>query len=449
MTKKETSPTSSTPNYASEPEPCEICGGLGYVTRDVPVGHPDFGKAVLCICQHDKAAARKARKVRKVSNLEGYHHLTFDNFTVQPDGSPLHAAAESAFRFTEELNGWLVFQGDYGTGKTHLAAAIGNQLLALGHEDVVFLTVPDLLDHLRTTYHPASETTYDVLFDRLRNAHVLILDDLGTESPTAWAAEKLFQLLNHRYVYRLPTVITTNHRLDDMDGRIASRLSDTGLVQPFALDAPDFRRTRHMDEEADSHNITDLSLYHHMTFESFDWAALERPQRAKEILNVYISRPQMAGWLFVIGGHGTGKTHIAAAIAQYRMHHFQDRVMFLRCSDMFDYLRNSFNKAQNDLEERFRQISEADVLVLDDLTTRSASAWVAEKLFQIIDYRYLTQKPTVFTAVEKELETLDDRIESRLKDRYLCTFVSLGSQHYPSSPRQRQNIIGLPIDGER
>lgn len=421
---------------------------MGYVTRNVPVGHPDFGKAVLCSCQRDEANVRRAKKIRKVSNLSGYGHLTFDNFRVKEDDANLRPAAESAFRFTEDVAGWLVFQGNFGTGKTHLAAAIGNRLIELGHEDVVFLTVPDLLDHLRTTYHPASETTYDELFDRLRNSGVLILDDLGTESPTAWAAEKLFQLLNHRYVYRLPTVITTNHRLDDMDGRIASRLSDSDLVKLFALSVPDFRRARHGNATSEATSITDIGLYQRMTFESFDWSVMDRNNRAKEVFNLYVSRPQVTGWLLIIGGHGTGKTHLSASIAQYRIRHFQEQVLFLRCADLFDYLRSSLNKDNNTLDERFQQISDAPLLILDDLNTRSASAWLAEKLFQIIDFRYLTQKPTVFTASEKDLETLDDRIESRLKDRFLCTFVSLGNQHFPSMPRQRQNIIGIPIEGD-
>ncbi len=421
---------------------------MGYITRNVPVGHPDFGKAVLCSCQHAEATVRRARKLRKVSNLAGYIHLTFDNFSVKENDTTLRPAAESAYRFTEDLEGWLVFQGSYGTGKTHLAAAIGNRLIELGNDDVVFLTVPDLLDHLRTTYHPASETSYDALFDRLRNAGVLILDDLGTESPTAWAAEKLFQLLNHRYVYRLPTVITTNHRMDDMDGRIASRLSDSALVQMFALNAPDFRRARHGSSQTDASTITDLSLYQRMTFESFDWSVMDRANKAKDVLNLYISRPQAAGWLLIVGGHGSGKTHMAASIAQFRSRHFQERVLFLRCADLFDYLRSSLSKDNNTLDERFQQICDAEVLLLDDLSTRSASAWITEKLFQIIDFRYLTQKPTVFTASEKDLEALDDRIESRLKDRFLCTFVSLGNQHYPSIPRQRQNIIGIPIEGD-
>ena len=99
-------------------------------------------------------------------------------------------------------------------------------------ETVFFSIVPDLLDHLRAAFAPTSELTYDALFERVRESGLLVLDDLGAENGTAWATEKLFQLINYRYNYRMPTVITTNARLmSHMDERIRSRLSDLGLVR--------------------------------------------------------------------------------------------------------------------------------------------------------------------------------------------------------------------------
>ena len=65
---------------------------------------------------------------------------------------------------------------------------------------VVFVTAPDLLDYLRVTFSPSSGSSFDRRFQIVRNTPLLVLDDLSTESATAWAKEKLFQLLNHRYV---------------------------------------------------------------------------------------------------------------------------------------------------------------------------------------------------------------------------------------------------------
>jgi len=84
-----------------------------------------------------------------------------------------------------------VLTGTYGCGKTHLAAAIGNFRDAMG-EEVIFQVVPDLLDHLRATFSPNSSISYDSLFEQVRSTRLLILDDLGTQSATPWAKEKLF-----------------------------------------------------------------------------------------------------------------------------------------------------------------------------------------------------------------------------------------------------------------
>ena len=122
---------------------------------------------------------------------------------------------------------WLLLMGSYGAGKTHLAAAIANQCLHDG-KPALFLNTPDLLDYLREAYSPAAGETYSERFDEIRDAPLLILDDLGTESPTPWAVEKLYQLLNARYNAQLPTVITTNKRLEDLEPRIGSRLAVRG-----------------------------------------------------------------------------------------------------------------------------------------------------------------------------------------------------------------------------
>jgi DNA replication protein DnaC len=103
--------------------------------------------------------------------------------------------------------------------------------------------VPDLLDHLRSTFGPSSEIEYDQRFEDIREADVLILDDLGTENTTPWAREKLFQIINHRYNFALPTVITSNRKPEEIDPRIFSRMSDRALCEEhIIIDAADYRR---------------------------------------------------------------------------------------------------------------------------------------------------------------------------------------------------------------
>ena len=77
----------------------------------------------------------------------------------------------------------------------------------------------------------------------MREAELLILDDLGAQQSSPWANEKLFQLLNYRYNLSMATVITGNPKgIQGADERIRSRLSDTGLVRTVIMErARDYR----------------------------------------------------------------------------------------------------------------------------------------------------------------------------------------------------------------
>ena len=218
---------------------CPHCHGAGYVRLDVPVGDPSFGQAIACVCKERLMEDRRMSDLRRMSSLDAFRDKTFATFdSALPS---MREALEVAQRYAEDPHGWLVLSGGYGVGKTHLAAAIAHERLASG-QSVFFSIVPDLLDHLRAAFAPSSEMHYDELFDKVREAGLLVLDDLGAENATAWATEKLFQIINYRYNYRMPTVITTNHRLlSHMDERIRSRLSDRSFVRQVAIESTDYR----------------------------------------------------------------------------------------------------------------------------------------------------------------------------------------------------------------
>lgn len=202
---------------------------------------------------------RKAfEELKKTSNLDNFRDLSFDTFN--PRVPKTRDAYEAALQFSNDPSNWLLFIGNYGCGKTHLAAAIANDALAK-RIPLYFAVVPDLLDYLRATFDPNSEASYDQRFDMIRNVPLLILDDLGTEQAKPWAREKLYQIINHRYNAKLPTVITTNNDLDSIDGRIRSRLCDRQLCRIIVIEANDYRmldtgeRTRMRQAPAAQHQF--------------------------------------------------------------------------------------------------------------------------------------------------------------------------------------------------
>jgi DNA replication protein DnaC len=152
----------------------------------------------------------------------------------------LGAAYQVALQYAESPEGWLVFQGVNGSGKTHLAAAIVNYRYE-ARKPATFVVVPEFLDHLRKTFNPESRVSYDQLFEAVKTAPLLVLDDFGEQSTTPWAQEKLYQVINYRYNARLATVITTSNSLDEIESRIASRLVDPRLSMVINITAPDYR----------------------------------------------------------------------------------------------------------------------------------------------------------------------------------------------------------------
>ena len=172
---------------------------------------------------------------------------TFESFDLRqaelhPEAHQSLARAKAhAEAFAAQPEGWLVLTGTYGCGKTHLAAAIANRRANMYHERATFVVVPDLLDYLRAAFSPSSLAPLDVRFEEVRRAPLLILDDLGTESATPWAREKLFQLLNYRYAARLPTVITSSKPVEEMDERLASRMLDTSRCTVVSILASSYR----------------------------------------------------------------------------------------------------------------------------------------------------------------------------------------------------------------
>jgi len=357
-------------------------------------------------------------------------------------------AYQAARAFAEEPKEWLILSGPSGSGKTHLAAAIANQRLSQGYP-AFFISTPDLLDHLRSTFSPNSEIAYDDLFNQVRDAPLLILDDLGAQTSTPWAKEKLEQLLNHRFNSELPTVVVAIVPIERLDERIRTRLVNPKLCHIYTLEEK-------QPSLIDYTGILSLELLRNMTFDNFDWKRvnlpLEQRQNLAEVFNLardFAKSPD--GWLVLQGVNGCGKTHLATAIANEHLRAGKP-VLFVVVPDFLDHLRSTFSPdSKVSYDQLFESVKNTPMLILDDFGEQSTTPWAQEKLYQVINHRYNARLATIITT-GCSLDEIESRIGSRLVDPKISLIFNImapdyrGDLHYRQSTKKtyRRGKRGIP-----
>lgn len=180
----------------------------------------------------DRKLQEKIRRIVGESGMgERFLRRTFDTFQLTDDN---HRAAAVAKRYADGFenllpkkgqpepgrNG-LFISGPPGTGKTHIAAAIANHLIAQGRP-VVCMTMIDLLERIKRTYSKGDVDEGSVL--RIyKTVPLLVIDDIGKEPPTEWAISTVYNIINGRYEAYLPTIVTTNYDTETLIQRMTPR----------------------------------------------------------------------------------------------------------------------------------------------------------------------------------------------------------------------------------
>ncbi len=408
-------------------EICPICKGAKFVHPLLATGKPDYSRIVPCRCVEQESDTKRQSRLQKYSNLGTLTRLTFAN--LNPQGKIKETSSQEQFRqvyeaakaFALKPEGWLVITGPSGCGKTHLASAIANECIA--HKKPAFyVTTPDLLDHLRASFSPGSDMPYDEFFEQVRNAPLLIMDDFGAQSSTPWAKEKLDQLLNHRYANQIPTVIVSIAPIEELEDRVRSRLTNTDFCQIYTIGGKPTALYSYSWAPW-------FELQKKMTFESFDWKRVNLPLEQRQNLEgAYNEALNFArdpdGWLIFGGVVGCGKTHLAAAIVNYR-YKLGKQSLFIVVPDFLDHLRSTFSPdSKVSYDQLFESVRSTELLVLDDFGEQAGTPWAQEKLYQVINHRYNARLATVMTT-SCSLDEIENRISSRLVDPKISVFFNI------------------------
>lgn len=167
---------------------------------------------------------------------------SFEGFEPGGNGDALAQARDYAASFSRETRHGLLFYGTYGTGKTHLAAAILNTLVSRGFTPQA-VNVADLSNLYRASFGEEAASLRGQL-QGLERADLLLLDDWGQEKPSDAFRAVMYNLVNNRIRHNRPMLLTSNLTmealLDHVGAPLYSRL--LGALDPVRMVGEDYRR---------------------------------------------------------------------------------------------------------------------------------------------------------------------------------------------------------------
>jgi DNA replication protein DnaC len=185
---------------------CAICEDTGWKAITID----GVSRVVRCECWQQRMTESLLKSARIPRR---YAHCVLSNFEIHTDTQ--RAAHRKAHRLVEQfpvVDKGLLFFGDAGVGKTHLAVALMREAILQKGARAVFYEVREMLKLVRDTYGGSTDASELDILRPVLEADLLILDDLGAEKKSEWVDETLGLVINTRYSQRRLTVLTTNLR---------------------------------------------------------------------------------------------------------------------------------------------------------------------------------------------------------------------------------------------
>lgn len=219
-----------------------MCDLVGYDVKDY--GFSEFAENV----EVSNGDFRRSR------SMMPFHYLDADmeKFRWDVYGSDIAMQRKIAESFISNFNeyqkagkGLYIFSKTKGSGKTFLSCALANEVMERLDICVKFISVPELLEMTKKSYKDFAK---EEGLDRIKEAELLILDDIGAETKKEWVDTELFRLIDSRYASKKVTIFTSNVPIDML--KINERIVDRIFSMCIRLNLPEKSiRTMRTDAE--------------------------------------------------------------------------------------------------------------------------------------------------------------------------------------------------------
>lgn len=202
--------------------------GDGRIIRDEEVW-------VTCPCQTQK----KVNRLMKSSEItEEFQKLSFQNFDTTGRAEVIGKMKETAINYVrnfkeirETRNNSIALIGQPGTGKTHLLSSVANGMMKNWFVAVHYFPYVEGMEDLKASFGD-DKTSVSTKLQRLKEVDVLFIDDLfkptrGVPRATEWQVEKIFEIINYRYLNNKPILVSSELTFDEMfaiDEALATRI---------------------------------------------------------------------------------------------------------------------------------------------------------------------------------------------------------------------------------